>query len=268
MNSKLQTINKPSNSWIKSFSKGNVDPEIKLICFPFAGGGANVYRFWPSLIVKHVDVCAISLPGRESRILEKNVSNSDEVCNAIVAELIANYWHKPLVFFGHSMGSMLAYEVAIKLQEDYGWIPKLLIASGRQAPHKKIGGNFHQQPDDIFINELKRLNGTPSAIFEDAEMRKIVLSILRADYTLLETYRMKANTLLRAPIVTCCGMDDPEVEVYDMAFWSELTAIGCTHHTFDGDHFYLNANVQALTQLINSLIDSLIAPPINSITKN
>ncbi len=255
MNTNTLVKNKTSSGWIRNFSKRDSSAKMALICFPFAGGGANIYRPWASFINQDIDVSAISLPGRESRILEKNIHHSDEVCKAIVAELIADYWKKPIAFFGHSMGSMLAYEVAIRLQENYDWIPKLLLASGRQAPHKKIGGQLHLAADDIFINELKRLNGTPAAIFEDAEMRQIVLAILRADYTLLETYRMNSKILLRAPIVTCCGTADPEVQVSEMKFWSELTVMDCAHHVFDGGHFYLNTHVKELTQLINSLLE-------------
>lgn len=268
MNTNALVKHKSSGGWVKSFSKNNIGQKTKLICFPFAGAGANIYRPWASFMNHHTDVSAISLPGREARILEKNINQTDEVCNAIVAELIADYWKKPIVFFGHSMGSMLAYEVAIRLQENYDWVPKALIASGRQAPHKKIGGNFHQASDDIFINELKRLNGTPSAVFEDAEMRAIVLAILRADYTLLETYRMKSKILLRAPIVTCCGTADPEVDASEMNFWSELTTMNCTHHIFDGGHFYLNTHIRELTQLVNTLIESTIAIESNDTIKS
>jgi surfactin synthase thioesterase subunit len=115
-----------------------------------------------------------------------------------------------------------------------------------------MGGTFHLSADDVFINELKRLNGTPSSIFEDEEMRKIVLSILRADYTLLETYAIKKKVVLRAPIVTCCGDSDSEVLVTEMQGWDELTSLGCTHHIFEGGHFYLSEKAKELTGIIST----------------
>lgn len=232
MNTNTVVKNKTQSGWIRVFPKSNISTKVTLLCFPFAGGGANTYRPWVSFINPNTDVGAICLPGRESRILQKKVTQVDEVCDAIVAELVTDFWKKPIAFFCHSIGSMLAYEVAIHLQENYDWVPKILIASTRQAPHKKNGGSFHKVSDDIFINELKRLGGTPSASFEDAEMRQMMLAILRADYTLLETYRMKAKTLLSAPIVTCCGTADPEVDTSDMKFWSDLTTKTCTHYVF------------------------------------
>ncbi len=244
--------NRVLGSWLKSFSKTNQKPKLTLVCFPYAGGGANIYRNWPTSLNEDIEVKAVSLPGREARILEKNITSADEACDAIAQELLTQHWSQPLVFFGHSMGSMLAYEVAIRLQENYNWAPKMLFVSGRQAPHKKLGGNFHLAPDNIFIEELKRLNGTPSSIFEDEEMRLIALAILRADYKLLETYKIKSTVALRAPIITCCGNNDPEVKTSEMNDWAELTSVSCHHHIFDGGHFYLSEKIKELTGLINS----------------
>jgi surfactin synthase thioesterase subunit len=246
---------KVAGSWLKSFSKNHDKPGLTLVCFPFAGGGANIYRNWPSFLDNQIEVKAVALPGREARILEQNISNVDDVCDAIVNELVALHLHEPIAFFGHSMGSMLAYEVAARLQENYNWVPKMLIVSGRQAPHKKMGGTFHLSPDEVFINELKRLNGTPNSIFEDEEMRKIVLSILRADYTLLETYAIKTKVVLSAPIVTCCGDSDSEVMISEMQHWAELTSMGCTHHVFEGGHFYLSEKMKELIGIISAQLE-------------
>jgi surfactin synthase thioesterase subunit len=250
MNHSASPVKIAASSCIRLLSSQTFPGGIILLCFPFAGGGANVFRSWSQCAGANIEVYGVALPGREARISETNIGCADTLCNAIVAELVNRFLHRPIVFFGHSMGSMLAYEVAVRLQTRYNWIPQALFASGRQAPHKKMGGNFHTAPEEVFIRELKRLNGTPDSIFEDPEMKNIVVSILRADYQLIETYKNENPTRLNAPIVTCCGDNDPEVHPDEMTHWSELTSHPCTHHLFEGGHFFLQPKAREIIALI------------------
>lgn len=235
--------------WLKCF-KPNPLAQWRLLCFPFAGGGANFYRRWPEFFPPDVELHALQLPGRETRLKEPCVTHADVVSDRIIDELRLVGWRRPLVLFGHSMGSMLAYDLARKLQRRHAWDPALVIASGRQPPHVRMGGNVHRQPDDVLIDEIKRLNGTPDGVLEDAEMRAIMLPLLRGDYAILETYHLAEPEPLNCPIVTCVGDRDNEVEPGDMARWQELTHSLCLQRVFPGDHFFLKDQLPQLAGFI------------------
>lgn len=236
--------------WIRCLQP-NPNAKLRLICFPFAGGGANFYRRWPAFFPKTVEVHAIQLPGRETRLHEPCVKSADAVANAVLEEMRSICWRQPVAFFGHSMGSMLAYDVATKLRAYHGWEPDLLFVSGRQAPHLLHGGDFHRQPDDVFITEIKRLGGTPEGVLEDHEIQKIFLPILRSDYAILETYRASASDALTRPIVTCVGDNDSEAAPEQMKNWQQLTRGPCFGRTFSGDHFYLKDRLPELAAFMN-----------------
>lgn len=242
--------------WLKCF-KPKPAARLKLVCLPFAGGGANCYRRWENFFSWDVELNAVLLPGRESRLAEPRVGSADKVCNAVIEELIETWWKKPLVLFGHSMGSVLALEVAWRLKEKYDWEPKVLFASGRRPPHLHFGGDYHKAPEEVFIRELKRLNGTPDSLFQDEEMRRIMLPMLRDDYAILETYRIPRSLQLSCPIITCTGDLDPDATPAEMTAWVELTKAPCEHKVFSGDHFYINNSASELTGLINGYLSSL-----------
>lgn len=243
----------PAGRWLKCFRSHNT-AKLRLICFPFAGGGANFYRRWPDYFAHDFEVHAVQLPGRETRIGESCVGSADEVADAVMQEITPLGQHVPLVFFGHSLGTLLAYEVAHRLRERHNWEPKIVFVSGRQAPLTPSTANFHTQSDEVFISEIKRLNGTPDAVFADAEMRGIVLPMLRSDYKILETYRLQRGSRLTCPIITCVGNADREATAVDMLSWNLLTNGPCIGRSFAGDHFYLKAQLGELAGFINECL--------------
>lgn len=242
-----------AGQWLKCFQPSHA-PKLRLICFPFAGGGANFYRRWPDFFAHDIEIHAVQLPGRETRLREPCVGSAAEVADAVTFEITSLERKAPVAFFGHSMGTILAYEVARRLMERYNHEPKIVFASGRQAPLTPSLGNFHAQSDDIFIAEIKRLNGTPDEVFEDAEMRRIVLPMLRSDYKILETYRMQQGARLTCPIVTCVGDVDDEATVTGMSSWNALTNGPWIGKSFSGDHFYLKPKLGELAGFINECL--------------
>ena len=244
---------KRSDQWVQSLLKKE-QATIELICFPFAGGGISTYQSWGRLLSSNINLSAVLLPGREIRIQQAPESDMDKVCDSIINEILTRYSQKRLVFFGHSMGSILAYEVARRLQQDHKVFLKAFIASGHQAPHLYFGGHFHCASDDDFIQELKRFGQTPDIIFEDAEMRSLFLPMLRADYALFENYQLETPVELHCPLLTCTGKMDSEVTPKQIQSWQDLTSVKAQHQILPGDHFYLMDTVSR-DQLINIIND-------------
>lgn len=250
----INNIKPTKANWIKCLG-ARPTARLRLVCFPYAGGGINVFKRWPQFFSQNVEVYAVHLPGRESRFNESFVDTMREAIDSIAMEL-AQYRKQPIAFFGHSMGSLLAYEVARVLNDEYDWSLEALIISGRRPPHIYTGGDLHKKPDAEFIAEICRYNGTPPEVFADSELRELFLPILRSDYTILENYRHIPGAMLNCPMAACAGKKDAEfAPVKELQAWRELTAGPFTFRLFEGDHFYLNNSLEQLAKFIKECIN-------------
>ncbi len=218
------------------------------------------YQPWRNSFPDTIDISAVLLPGRELRIKEIPEMDVDIVCEAIVCEILKKYSRQtPLVFFGHSMGSMLAYDVARRLQCNHQRKLAALLVSGRRSPCLSAISQFHKSSDAELIAEINRFGRMPDVLLEDDEMRNLILPMIRADYCLLETYRLEAPIQLDCPLATFTGKDDADVSPEQIQQWQELSTNKVQHHVLEGDHFYwLVPSVgQQLTALINQYISGI-----------
>lgn len=234
------------NPWLQ-ISQPKPNARLRLFCFPYAGGAASIYRSWHQYLPADVEVCAIQLPGRENRVREQSYINLLELVNGLLPNLLP-YLDKPFALFGHSMGSLIAYEVAQQVQQG-SRRPTHLLVSGRRAPvlpEPEI--LLHTLPTDaIFLNELqRRYNNLPTVMFEDAEFRQLFLPLLRADFSVVETYQYTVRSPLPCPIIALGGADDPRAAQAELQAWQPLTRANFALHLFPGGHFYLNDQLQPL----------------------
>ena len=219
------------------------EPEttLRLFCFPYAGGGASVFRLWPAGLPAEVEVCAVQLPGRENRITESLISDIHELVPVVCDALIA-YCDSPFVFFGHSVGSLLAYALCRELRRRGAPMPLRLIVSGGRAPHIPVSNPLHQLKEDAFVNELRRFSGTPEAVLQCRELMQIYIPILRADFALKEAYCHSMVPPLDVPISAYGGTVDNEASVDALSAWSTYTCRDFTLEMIEGNHFFLHSN--------------------------
>ena len=228
------------NNWF-TFPRPNPHASLRLFCFPYAGGRASVFRLWPDNLPSTIEVCAVELPARGRRIKEHPIARLAPLAQSI-AHSLPLCFDKPFVFFGHSMGALLSFEVARQLRRQYGRQPVQLIVSGRRAPQvPDKDPPTNSLPESDFVAELRRLNGTPKEVLEHAELLEFMLPILRADFEVNETYDYVAEPPLSCPITACGGLQDREVSRPDLDAWREQTNASFVLRMFPGDHFFLNA---------------------------
>jgi medium-chain acyl-[acyl-carrier-protein] hydrolase len=211
----------------------------RLFCFPHAGGGPSFFRLWCAALHPEIAVRRVLLPGREWRLEEPPFRSIADLIEPLCAAL-EPYLVQPYAFFGHSMGAVVAYEVARRFSGADTAGPACLIVSGRRGPglvsnHRQLSG----LPDDEFLSEVARLGGMPPEVLNEPELVTMLLPALRADYELAETYQPLPGHDLACPVVAYLGASDPETDYQGVLCWREVTTGEFTMRVFRGDHFYL-----------------------------
>jgi surfactin synthase thioesterase subunit len=211
---------------------------MRLVCFPHAGGSAVFYRPWAAAVSPAVELHAVQYPGRADRMRDPLIADSGQV-SRLIAGAMMPLLDRPVAFFGHSMGAVLAYETA-RILHGRGTQVVHLFASGARAPHdreepKDVAG----MDDDGVVAEMVALGGTDAELLQDPEMRELVLPYVRNDFRLIESYRHKPGLTLATPITAILGDADPHVSPDEAARWADVTDAGFTRKVLAGDHFYL-----------------------------
>jgi medium-chain acyl-[acyl-carrier-protein] hydrolase len=149
------------------------------------------------------------------------------------------------------MGGLISFELTRHLRQQYGLNPVHLFISGRRAPHLPARHSpIHGLPDSKFLDRLRRLNGTPQSVLENAELMELLLPILRSDFEVLETYIYTPESPLNCPISAFCGSDDSEAHPDEVGEWQRQTRTSFSLYTLPGDHFFLHSAEPLLLQII------------------
>jgi medium-chain acyl-[acyl-carrier-protein] hydrolase len=237
----MMTRTQINNQWMKVF-KPAPNAKLRLFCLPFAGGGGQFFRDWHEYLPKSIELCAIQLPGRESRIREKPMTSLADLVNTLV-EALKDQIKKPYAIFGHSMGALIGYEFIRAIRRNGLSQPRNLVVSCRKAPHlPEVLPLIHNLPDDQFIEEIKNLNGTPKEIMDSQELLKLIMPVLRTDIMLCETYTYHSEPSLDCTITAYGGLQDHTVSRDEVDAWRQHTAGSFTIRMFPGDHFFIQTS--------------------------
>jgi medium-chain acyl-[acyl-carrier-protein] hydrolase len=237
------------NSWV-TCPKPNPQADLRLFCFPYAGGSSLIFRTWASSLPENIEVCPIEFPGRGIQMRSVPFTQLEPLVSAIATVLLP-YLNKPFAFFGHSMGGLISFELTRLLRRNYSVNPVHLFISGRRAPQiLDCDPPIHALPEPEFLEELRHLNGTPEAVLQNVELMQLLLPILRADFSVLETYVYALEPPLECPITAFGGLQDKEASSTELEAWREHTTTSFQLQMFSGDHFFLHSAQPLLLQSI------------------
>jgi medium-chain acyl-[acyl-carrier-protein] hydrolase len=232
----------------------NTKAPIRLFCFPYAGGGSLIYRQWARTL-SPVEVVRAQLPGRESRLKEPAFTSLEPLITEL-AQTIQPLLDRPFVFFGHSMGGLISFELTRRVQKEYGLLPTHLFISAYKAPH--VADTFtanYTLPEPEFVEEVRRLNGTPNDVLDHPELRQLMLPLIRADFELCHTYTYVSGPPLYCPLTVFGGLEDKQVDSTMLEGWRQYTTGPFALHLLPGDHFFINTSQTFLLQLISRRLD-------------
>jgi len=229
---------------------------MRLICFPYAGGSRTLYRSL-SRLLPGIEICAVELPGRGTRIGEAPIDRMDRLIELLMYELHTEMSSR-FAMFGHSMGAAIAFELAARLRGKERENLAHLFLSACGAP----GTPRHDEEvsgldDDAFRARLRQLGGTPNEVINNDELMEVIMPMLRADFTLIETYR-RTPTLrtVGCDITAFAGSDDAGIPVASVGGWIERTSGRLEMHVISGSHFFL---ASAMPEIAHTIANSLLA---------
>ncbi|MGW0752170.1 thioesterase II family protein [Streptomyces sp. NPDC002587] len=208
----------------------------RLVLLPHAGGAAHSYLQLAEEIAPGVEVLAVQYPGRYDRMADPLIGDLKMMAGHIAAAL-RPLKHAPLALFGHSLGGLLGYEVAARL-EAVGSGPAHLFVSAMLAPSRHHHDGVHLRSDDQILAELARLGGTPTLSTAEEMFLRLLLPAIRSDYRAFETYTDPGHRL-SCPVTAFLGDGDPLVTAEEARAWADHTTGPAALRLLPGGHFYL-----------------------------
>lgn len=244
-----------NHTWI-TCTAPNPNAALRLFCLPYAGGGSVIFHHWPKELPPTIEVCAVKLPGRESRIAESPFVSMTPLVQAM-AEGLTPYLDRPFALFGHSLGGSVGYELVQELQRQHRPAPVHLMVSAARAPHRPSRrAPIHHLPTEAFIDRLRDYAGTPEQVLSNDALMELLMPVLRADFTISDTYTQTAMTPVTCPITAFCGSQDDVVPPEDVEAWQPYTHHAFTLHTIMGNHFFISSARSELIAAIRQTLTS------------
>ncbi|MEM1002742.1 MAG: thioesterase domain-containing protein [Bacteroidota bacterium] len=227
---------------------------MNLFCFPYAGGSGAVFNSWKPHLDKNITLYPVEMAGRGKRINEEPYHNIEEAVDDIFESISSELQQAPFMFFGHSLGALISYELALKLRKLHFPQPLHLFFSGKGAPHidSEDEKKYHLMKDDEFRTEVLRLGGTPPEFFDHPELLELFVPLLKNDFRIAENYFHKGDVVpFDQNITVFLGKHDNLTEE-QCNKWKEFTNKGCNIHHFEGGHFFLHDHMMQIIEIINN----------------
>lgn len=228
---------------------------LRLFCFPYAGGGASIYRTFGLNMPGKIEIVPVQPPGRENRLGEKPFKRAGDLLD-LLEEEIQPLLDRPFAFFGYSLGATIAFELALRLDQRHGKTPRHVMVAARQPPHLESRRSpLHQLPDAEFVAALRDLEGTPAEVLDHPELLELLMPLLRADFEIVETYEVRQRPALSCTLTAMGGLKDRDVTREDLEGWKGYGQEPFKLRMFPGGHFFLNENRD---QLIAAVLQEIL----------
>lgn len=238
-----------SDQWVIRY-RPNDQARLRLFCFPYAGGGASIFRAWLDDLSEDIDVCGIQLPGRESRLGEVAYTRITPLVEAL-ADALLPYLDRPFAFYGHSMGALISFALARRLRNVYNREPICLYLGAYRAPQLPNPNiKIYHLPSEVFKVVL-RADGIPETILQNEELMQAMLPTLRADFELCDTYKHEEELPLGCPFVIFGGSEDIRINPLDLQGWPVHSSAVCSLTMLPGSHFFLHSAQDLLLATIS-----------------
>lgn len=224
--------------------------KIKLFCVPYAGGSSYMYYPWQKKINKNIELVACEYPGRGKKCDIDLLDSIEHIVEDLYPYIKKECMDNDFAFFGHSMGSIVCYELIRKLNAD-GLTPMHAFFSGCSAPNRvREKEPIHLLEGDDFVEALRKLGGTPKEIYENKDLMEYYFPILKSDFRAVETYSLKHQDIELDCNITILNGDEDDLKEVEILEWSKFTHCECRYENFKGDHFFIQQYESDILELI------------------
>lgn len=247
----------PKNKWFHII-KSQKNPKLRLFCFAYGGGSSYAFSDWAKYVSDDIEIIAIALPGRGKRLNEQSYTQWEPLINEIEIALKC-YLDVPYVFYGHSLGSCIAFNLTKQLQKNNNPLPQKIYLAACQSPNIP---SFEQPISDLssdnFFYTIEQMKGLPKELLNNKRLVKLIEPALRADVLLAELWKGTENDKVEVPIIVLCGLTDNAVQPDNVKNWKNFTTKEFNCYLFQGDHFFMHTKKKEILEIIE----------LNEITKN
>lgn len=228
----------------------SMEPKIRLYCFPSAGGTAQIYHSWFKYADAAIELVPIEFSGRGRRFPQPLFTNIADIVEDVFSMMQPDIDQKPYMIFGHSMGSLIAYELSKKFMQSGNQRPLHVFFSGRSVPNQPTNKKRHHLPDEELKKEIFQFGGTPKELLDDPAFIRMFLPIIRADMKAVETYPTEDEIIpLRCKISIFNGKQDHLIT--NLEEWKQYTTKEIEYRFFEGGHFYIHDHAKEVVDIVN-----------------
>lgn len=230
--------------------------KLELLCLPYAGSSAIVYGSWKNQLHSDIALRMVEFSGRGRRYEEPLLDSVAGMVDDLYVQLQLEQQDRPYAFFGHSLGAILAYELVQRLIDENKRLPEHIFLSGQTAPHKKEQYRIdHELDDPSFIKEILKLGGTSSEVFENMELSKLFLPVIRNDIKAANTYQYVERNKINVQVSVLFGDNDPlSNDFSDYGEWNIHTSAKCNLLEFKGGHFFIHDHKEQVIRYVNETL--------------
>lgn len=248
--------------WLRAISNKGTNPKFRLFCFPHAGGGASIFKKWIEFLPDNIELYALQLPGREDRIHETPVSDLNLILRKVTAEIL-KLVNIPYALLGHSLGGIIAFELAKLINKLRYRLPDHLFIVSRESPECKINNINKDSSNEEIIKYIERQKWTSDNLLHDTNAISIFLPIIKSDLLIDSEYTAfyKRNIPLDCPISVFLGKDEYDLDLNAIKDWAFETTKHFNIKYFNGNHFFLHNNIiDVLTAIYKSVFTTNDTP--------
>lgn len=238
----------------------NPGAALRLVCFPYGGAGSSVFRQWPAALPETVELLAIELPGRETRMREPRFERLGPLVAALT-DAVAPRIDAPFAIYGHSLGSLVGFGFARELRRRGLPAPRHLFVSGRRAPQLPERSALATLTDREFVAALRRMGGIPDVVFAEPDLLAWYLPIIRADIRISELEVIADDAPLACPITAFGGLTDDLAAPAEIVAWRSQTSAAFDHELFTGGHFFIQTARDQFLESLAQRLSRITSPP-------
>jgi medium-chain acyl-[acyl-carrier-protein] hydrolase len=225
-----------------------------LVALHHAGGGSASFSGWRTASISRAEIVALELPGRGSQITLPPFLTWKPAVDAIDA-VLADLDPLPTVLFGHSMGAVLAFELARRPSAVTRHSLLRIIASSLSWPPGENAKNLDRgKSDSDFIKSLRAIGGLREEVVQNKELLELILPTLRADVELVQSYVYKPGAAISCALSAWGGKTDPIVSADELAGWRTVAGNTFDMRLFEGGHFYFQEAPQPVLTALAALV--------------